>query len=166
MDQYEDQNVNTINIPRKNVDEKERVKEPFYSENAKASAFTYKLSIQKTEDPTLPREFDSLIKEIVETNNESFLQGNQNIIEYLISKHAITESEDLKKNSSISLKVKENFGMLNEFGQYLPNLEELNLNGSVLKSVEEIGTSFINLKILNITNCSVYDLSGKDSFLI
>jgi hypothetical protein len=164
MDRFEDQNVNTINIPRKNIDEKEKSIEPNSIDLTRSVPVVYKLSLQKTEDSRLPREFDELVKEIIETNNKEFLHGKQNLIEYLISKHAISDSDDLKNLTSISLKVKENFGMLNEFGQYLPNLEELILSGSVLKSVEEIGTSFMNLKILNISNCSVYDLTGTNIF--
>ena len=164
MDLFEDQNVNTINIPRKHIDGIDKIAEPNTMDLMKSVPVIYKLSLQKTEDSRLPREFDELVKEIVETNNKEFLQGKQNLIEYLISKHAISDSDDLKNLRCNSLKVKENFGMLNEFGQYLPNLEELVLSGSILKSVEEIGTSFLNLKVLNISNCSVYDLTGTNRF--
>jgi hypothetical protein len=160
MEKYEDQNVNTINIPKQSTK-----KETSEDTNKQSNLVTYKLSIQKKEECTsvLSKEFNELIKEIIDTNNKTFLEGNVNIVEYLISKHLMTEGEEydnLIDISRISLKVKENFGMLNEFGQYLPNIKELNLCGSMLGSVEEIGTSFVNLKVLNISNCSVNELNG------
>jgi hypothetical protein len=164
MDQFEDQNVNTINIPRKHIDEIDKMASLNTIDLTKSVPVVYKLSLLKKEDSRLPREFDELVKEIVETNNNEFLHGKQNLIEFLISKHSFSDSEDFKNLRSICLKVKENFGMLNEFGQYLPNLEELILSGSILKSVEEIGTSFLNLKILNVSNCSVYELTGTNRF--
>jgi hypothetical protein len=156
MEKYENQNINTLNIPKQTQSE---------PEDLTKVKITYKISIQNKDEAInqLSKEFNELVKEIIETNNKSFLEGNVNIVEYLINKHQIADGEDFKdynKMTSLCLKVKENFGMLNEIGMYLPNLIELNLSGSNLACVEEIGFSFVNLKVLNISNCNLSDLSG------
>lgn len=158
MEKYEDQNVNTINIPKQTQHEQ--------PDDLTKGKITYKISIQNKDEAInqLAKEFNELVKEIIETNNKSFLEGNVNIVEYLINKHQLADGEEYKdylNMTSICLKVRENFGMLNEIGLYLPNLIDLNLSGSSLTSVEEIGFSFVNLKVLNISNCNLSDISGN-----
>ena len=56
--------------------------------------------------------------------------------------------------------------MLNQFGEFMPNLIELKLGDSLIQCINDIGTSFKNLKILNITNCNLKDLSGNKKIKI
>ena len=42
----------------------------------------------------------------------------------------------------------------------LPHLKVLKLNGSYIKSIRDIGTSFRNLEALYISRCNITDLSG------
>lgn len=106
------------------------------------------------------KSFSSFMKQIVDSNNENFLTGEVNIIEYLISKNTGIPLEEVKSLEKLSLKINKEFDLLNQFGQYLPNLVELRLNHSGISSIEDIGSSFKNLKILQVSNCNIKELSG------
>mgnify|MGYP001302873512 CR=1 FL=1 len=69
--------------------------------------------------------------------------------------------EDIKQLKKLSIKINSDFGLLNQFGEQLQELRELKLNNSVISSISDIGSSFKNLITLNVTNCSIKDLSGK-----
>ena len=109
--------------------------------------------------------FSSFMRQIVDSKNIDFLNGNIDVIEYIISKFTNLEIKNIKYLERISLKLDHEFGLLNQFGQRLPNLRDLRLNGSNIESVMNIGFSFENLMILQINNCKIKDLSGKKIFL-
>ena len=96
---------------------------------------------------------------------EEILEGKINIIDKVIQKH-MPASNDSKVISihpgltSISLKIDKNFNMMNDIGYRLPNLIELNLQGSDIESIMDIGTSFNKLEKLNVSECGLNDLSG------
>ena len=96
---------------------------------------------------------------------EEILEGKINIIDKVIQKY-MPASNDSKVISihpgltSLTLKIDKNFNMLNDIGYRLPNLIELNLQGSEIESIEDIGTSFNKLEKLNVSGCGLTDLSG------
>jgi hypothetical protein len=96
---------------------------------------------------------------------EEILEGKINIIDKVIQKY-MPVSNDSKVISihpgltSLSLKIDKNFNMMNDIGYRLPNLIELNLQGSEIESIMDIGTSFNKLEKLNVSNCGLADLSG------
>ena len=96
---------------------------------------------------------------------EEILEGKINIIDKVIQKY-MPVSNDSKVISihpgltSLTLKIDKNFNMLNDIGYRLPNLIELNLQGSEIESIEDIGTSFNKLEKLNVSGCGLNDLSG------
>ena len=161
---YEDQNVNTINIPKIKC-QKDGVsnKSNLDLNNSQIiNQIFYKLSIKNEEKNIfLSQEFDEIVRQIIQKDDEAFLQGGANIIEYLILKYSGSDSDDVKDISTLSLRVKKDFGMLNEFGKYLTNIKELTLTGSGIHYVTDIGSSFVNLISLNISNCNLTDLTGK-----
>ena len=69
-------------------------------------------------------------------------------------------ADKIKEKKTLKLKINKNFGMLNDIGYYIPNLIELNLEGSEILSILDIGISFQNLIKLNVSNCKLIDLSG------
>ena len=69
------------------------------------------------------------------------------------------------KIENLTVQLPKNFGMLNDFGFYLPKLKKLNLSKSKIKSIDEIGTSFTNLETLNVSQCELEDLSGIVCFI-
>lgn len=125
------------------------------------SSIIYKISIlnQQSEDTT--DELEELLREIIDNNKKEFLEAEENPIKFIISKHTNTKHEDFNEIKSLTLKVKKNFGILNEFAFFLPSLQELNLNGSRIHSVTELGSSFENLIALNLSNCNLHDLTSK-----
>ena len=106
-------------------------------------------------------------KSPINTNKleEEILEGKINIIDKVIQKY-MPASNDSKVISihpgltSLSLKIDKNFNMLNDIGYRLPNLIELNLQGSEIESIMDIGTSFNKLEKLNVSGCGLTDLSG------
>ena len=102
-----------------------------------------------------------LVKHIIEGNNDVFLNGDVNIIEYMISKYTGIEVNQLKDIEKLSLRVNKEFDLFNQFGLYLPKLMELSVNNSVTSSIQDVGSTFANLKVLRITNSRVKDLFGK-----
>jgi len=111
-------------------------------------------SINKNKSPTNVNKYE-----------EDILEGKINIIDKVIQKY-MPVSKDSKVISinpgltTLSLKIDKNFNMMNDIGYRLPNLIELNLQGSEIESIMDIGTSFTKLEKLNVSECSLSDLSG------
>ena len=111
-------------------------------------------SINKNQSPTNTNKYE-----------EEILEGKINIIDKVIQKH-MPVSNDSKVISihqgltSLSLKIDKDFNMMNDIGYRLPNLIELNLQGSEIESIMDIGTSFNKLEKLNVSGCGLTDLSG------
>ena len=113
-------------------------------------------------------EYKILIDEILKNNELNFplnqnkiLEGKINILDKMIIKYSdIRNISQIKELKTLKLKIKKNFGMLNDIGYYIPNLIELNLEGSEISSILDIGISFQNLIKLNVSNCKLIDLSG------
>ena len=98
-------------------------------------------------------------------NEEEILEGKINIIDKVIQKHMpiSADSKIVKIHqglTSLSLKIDKNFNMMNDIGFRLPNLIELNLEGSDIDSIMDIGTSFKKLEKLNVSKCGLNDLCG------
>jgi hypothetical protein len=116
--------------------------------------------LKEIDSSQITKNFSILMKQIVDYGNENFLNGDINLIEYIISKYAGMKIEDLETIDKFSIKIISDFGLLNIFGGYLPNLKELKLNGSRIPSISEIGSNFSNLRVLHVNNCGVKDLQG------
>jgi Leucine-rich repeat (LRR) protein len=113
-------------------------------------------------------EYKTIVSKIQDKNSdlENFLTGEENILDSLILKYSPNlKKSEIKNLKNLTLKIPENFGMLNDIGFYLKNLIYLNLEGSFLKSIEEIGISFKNLEILIVKNCLISDLTGIVCFV-
>lgn len=124
-------------------------------------------NIRKNEPDQIIKNFSSFVKQIIDTENEKFLNGEINLIEYIISKYTNVNINNLNDLEKLSIKINAEFGLLNQFGQKLPNLKELRLNGSNIISISSIGTEFRYLRILLVNNCNIKDLSGKiNTFII
>ena len=111
-------------------------------------------SINKNKSPINTNKFENEI-----------LEGKINIIDKVIQKY-MPASNDSKVISihpgltSLRLKIDRNFNMMNDIGFRLPNLIDLDLQGSEIESIMDIGTSFNKLEKLNVSGCGLTDLSG------
>ena len=111
-------------------------------------------------------EFNSIVSKIQNSNSNDFLTGEEKILDSLILKYSSLKKSEINNNlKSLTLKIPENFLMLNDIGFYLKNLIYLNLEGSFIKSIDEIGISFKNLEILIVKNCFLCDLNGIVCFI-
>ena len=107
-------------------------------------------------------EYKKIVEEILKNEQgENYLEGKTKILDKVILQHSnINKISEIKEIKSLKLTIDKNFGMLNDIGYYLPNLIELNLEGSEISSILDIGISYENLIKLNVSKCKLYDLSG------
>ena len=106
------------------------------------------------------RNFSNFMRQIVDNENDKFLNGDINVIDYVLAKYLklnITEIQNLRK---LNIKINGSYGLLNQFGQRLVNLKFLKLNDSFIQSIDDLGSNFKNLKILQINNCKLKELNG------
>ncbi len=106
------------------------------------------------------RNFSNFMRQIVDNENDKFLNGDINVIDYVLAKYLklnITEIQNLRK---LNIKINGSYGLLNQFGQRLVNLKFLKLNDSFIQSIDDLGSNFKNLKILQINNCKLKELGG------
>jgi hypothetical protein len=119
------------------------------------------VNIKESKSDNHSKNFSNIIKQIIDFNNEKFLNGDMNVIEYIISKYVDVEINDIKNLKEITLRVISDYGILNMVGECLPNLIELNLSGSIIPSISDIGSNFMNLRILKVNSCGINNLDGK-----
>ena len=121
-------------------------------------------------------EYNKIVSSINNNNNrnqikdknkyeEDILEGKINIIDKIIQKYMPTSNDNKVIQihpglTSLKLKIDNNFNMLNDIGYRLPNLLSLDLSGSEIESIMDIGTSFNKLEKLNVSNCGLSDLNG------
>ena len=125
--------------------------------------FPFLLSQQGINNDTTPQneEFQKMVADIAKNKNSNeYLKGEANIVESMIVKYGKIKIEEISNLTELVIQIPKNFGMLNDFGYYLPKLKILNLSNSRIKSIDEIGISFILLEVLNVSQCELEDLSG------
>ncbi|XP_012984561.1 leucine-rich repeat-containing protein 56 [Melopsittacus undulatus] len=71
--------------------------------------------------------------------------------------------DDLQQVNALEMRVDTRENSLGNFGAYLPNLRELQLNNSLLMSVRDLGTTLSHLYILRMAHCGLSDLDGISS---
>ena len=116
------------------------------------------------ENKNIYKNFNHLFKQIVNNENKHFIEGDLNMIEYMISRHCNINISNVSQLVKLNLKVNSEYNLLNQFGEKLPNLKELKLSGSFIPSIEDLGSNFKNLVVLNLDNCQLQDLSGLICF--
>lgn len=113
------------------------------------------------DQPKEDDDFTKLFRSTIESNNKSILEGKSNILDKVMNKYGITQTDkNLENIKEIKLTIDNNFNLLNEIGNRLPNLEILNLSKSNINSLNLLGISFNKLRILNVSECGLVDLSG------
>ena len=116
--------------------------------------------IKNTNDSVL-KNFSNSMKEIIENKNESsFLSGDKNIIKYVLSKYLNIPEENLNSLKKLSIIITNDYGLLNQFGTFLPELKSLKLNNSNILSFNDIGTNFNNIQCLQMKNCHLKNING------
>lgn len=70
------------------------------------------------------------------------------------------EVHELATLPKIELRVDTSCHNLQVTGEILTSLEYLKLNDSVIRCFRDIGTSFKNVKVLNIARCEISEVQG------
>ncbi|XP_044729339.1 uncharacterized protein LOC123292692 [Chrysoperla carnea] len=70
------------------------------------------------------------------------------------------ETNDLDSVKEIEFKIQDEDISLQKLSTFLPNLNKINLYGSVIKTIRALGSELDNLKILNIGKCNLVSLDG------
>ena len=122
------------------------------------------LSENDPENDTILRNFSNFMRQIVENENDKFLTGDTNLIDYVLSKYLKINIPSLQNLNKLSIKINGSYGLLNQFGQRLANLIYLKLNNSLIQGINDLGTNFKNLKIIQMNNCKLKDLGGLICF--
>ena len=117
-----------------------------------------------TQNDLILKNFSNFMHQIVENENDKFLNGDINLIDYVLSKYLKININDLKTLNKLSIKVCGSYGLLNQFGQRLSQLIYLKLNNSFIQNINDLGTNFNNLRILQMNDCKLKDLSGVICF--
>ena len=117
-----------------------------------------------TENDTILRNFSNFMRQIVENENGKFLTGDINLIDYVLSKYLKIDIPSLQNLNKLAIKINGSYGLLNQFGQRLSNLIYLKLNNSLIQGINDLGTNFKNLKIIQMNNCKLKDLGGLICF--
>ncbi|XP_035796507.2 leucine-rich repeat-containing protein 56 isoform X2 [Amphiprion ocellaris] len=69
-------------------------------------------------------------------------------------------TQDLSHVTSLEVCVDTQESTLGNFGAYLPKLEKLKMNNSVIMSVRDLGTTLSHLQVLWMSRCCLQDLAG------
>lgn len=112
------------------------------------------------QNEALFKNFSNFMRQIVDSDNGKFLNGDINVIDYVLAKYLKMNITDLQNLQKLTIRINGSYGLLNQFGQRLVNLKFLKLNDSFIQSIDDLGTNFRNLKILQINNCKLKDLTG------
>ena len=106
------------------------------------------------------KNFSNFMKQIIDNKNEIFLSGDKNLVKYILSKYLNIPENDLNSLKKLSILITNNYGLLNQFGNFLPELKLLKLNGSNILTFNDIGTNFNKIECLQMKSCHLKDLNG------
>ena len=106
------------------------------------------------------KNFSNFMKQIIDNKNEIFLSGDKNLVKYILSKYLNIPENDLNSLKKLSVIITNDYGLLNQFGNFLPELKLLKLNGSNILTFNDIGTNFNKIECLQMKSCHLKDLNG------
>ena len=106
------------------------------------------------------KNFQNFMKNIIDNQNDVFLNGDKNVIKYTLSQYLNIPEDELASLTKLSIIISNDYGLLNQFGKFLPKLEILKLNTSNILSFNDIGTNFNHIKCLQMRSCHLKDING------
>ena len=106
------------------------------------------------------KNFQNFMKTIIDNQNDVFLNGDKNVIKYTLSQYLNIPEDELASLTKLSIIISNDYGLLNQFGKFLPKLEILKLNTSNILSFNDIGTNFNHIKCLQMRSCHLKDING------
>jgi len=106
--------------------------------------------------------FDIFMREMIE--KEEDISSENALYLRLLSEYLGEDIEKVRNASRVEFIADTTNMSLQPFGEALESLTELKLNGSVINSIKDVGTSFKKLKVLWISRVGLKELSGLAMF--
>lgn len=110
----------------------------------------------QTQEPTL----DELLVCLCIINN--YIKFSKNVCLYL--QRRVTERSDIQNVESVRLRVISYTLSLSRLSLFMPRLQNLDLSGSVLSSLRDLGFGLNFLTHLNVSNCGLNSFDGTGGF--
>ena len=105
--------------------------------------------------------FDDKFYDIID--NEE-IENDIDLNEKFLSYHLGIPVEELPFLEKIELRVDTSSHNLQTIGEILPSLDYLRLNDSIIKCFRDVGTSFKNVRVLQIARCELKEIQGILAF--
>jgi len=102
---------------------------------------------QANPSPKVASKSKTKVHHVQESFNEAKLQ-------------AIANTDNLSGVTKLKVEVNTTESSLGRFGEYLPNLIDLDLRNSKISSIRDLGTTLGRITVLRLSNCGISDLSG------
>ena len=74
-----------------------------------------------SQSDALFKNFSNFMRQIVDSDNGKFLNGDINVIDYVLAKYLKMNIDDLLKLQKLTIRINGSYGLLNQFGQRLTN---------------------------------------------
>lgn len=105
---------------------------------------------------------DEFIRNMIEKGED--VDSEEDLYLKLLSEYLDDDIEEIKQYKKIEIIADTTNLTLQAIGETLKELIELKLNGSIISSLRDVGTSYKNLKVLWISRVGLKDLSGLLAF--
>ena len=69
-----------------------------------------------TQSDTLFKYFSNFMRQIIDSENDKFLIGNINVIDYVLAKYLKMNITDFKKLQKLTIRINFSYGLLNQSG--------------------------------------------------
>ena len=125
---------------------------------------TPKINLLKKEDKEsgaivdIFQNFDDFVRGLIERGED--VESETDLYLRLLKEYLNEDVETIKEYKKIDIVADTSNLSLQAFGSALSQLLELKLNGSVIRSIRDIGTTFKSLKVLWVSRVGLKDLSG------
>lgn len=104
--------------------------------------------------------FENMQEKLFDILENEEVEDVVDLNEKFLSQQLGVEREDLAILPKIELRVDTRCHSLQVTGEILPSLEFLKMNDSVVQDFRDLGTSFKNIRVLNIARCELRDVGG------
>lgn len=104
--------------------------------------------------------FENMQEKLFDILENEEVEDVVDLNEKFLSQQLGVEQGELALLPKIELRVDTRCHNLQVTGEILPSLEFLKLNDSIVQNFRDLGTSFKNIRVLNIARCELRDING------
>ena len=107
---------------------------------------------QNAKNDLIFRNFSNFMRQIVDNKNDKFLNGDINVIDYVLAKYLKLNISEIQNLRKLNIKINGSYGLLNQFGERLINLKFLNFKDGNIQCIDKILSSFKDVILLKTNN--------------